>query len=70
MQWVDDAPLYDWSQQHSPSHLQLCQLLSALVRALEALHASGAVHRDVKGDNVLVHLSDSLPAPSNLPEEY
>ncbi|HEX8703953.1 MAG TPA: protein kinase [Myxococcaceae bacterium] len=61
MQWVEGTPLYDWAAQHSPSGHQLCRVLAGLARALEALHALGAVHRDVKGDNVLVRLSDSLP---------
>ena len=61
MQWVDGTPLYAWVQQHAPSHLELCLLLAQLARALESLHARGAVHRDVKGDNVLVRLSDGRP---------
>jgi serine/threonine protein kinase len=58
MEWVDGTPLYSWAQQHAPSHRQMCQLLAQLARALQALHATGAVHRDVKGDNVLVRHSD------------
>jgi serine/threonine protein kinase len=61
MEWIDGAPLYAWAQQHSPSHIQVCLLLAQLARALEMLHAGGAVHRDVKGDNVLVRLSDGRP---------
>ncbi len=61
MEWIEGMPLYAWAQQHAPSVPEICQLLAQLARALEALHASGAVHRDVKGDNVLVRLSDRLP---------
>ncbi len=61
MQWIDGVPLYAWAQQHAASHLQVCLLLAQLARALAALHAAGAVHRDFKGDNVLVRLSDRRP---------
>ncbi|HLL01240.1 MAG TPA: serine/threonine-protein kinase [Myxococcaceae bacterium] len=58
MEWVEGTPLYAWAEQQAPSARRLCQVLAQLARALEELHAAGAVHRDVKGDNVLVQLSD------------
>ncbi|HEX8702804.1 MAG TPA: protein kinase [Myxococcaceae bacterium] len=61
MEWVEGTPLYAWGEQHAGAGPEVCQVLAQLARALEALHAVGAVHRDVKGDNVLVRLSDRLP---------
>jgi serine/threonine protein kinase len=61
MEWVEGTPLYAWASQHAPSSREMCQVLAQLARTLEALHASGVVHRDVKGDNVLVRLSDNFP---------
>ncbi|SEU27759.1 Serine/threonine protein kinase [Stigmatella erecta] len=58
MEWVDGTPLYDWAQKHAPSEEQGVRVLAQLARALEALHAQGAVHRDVKGGNVLVRHAD------------
>jgi serine/threonine protein kinase len=58
MEYVQGLPLYAWAEQHAPSGQPLCRVLAQLARALEAVHAAGAVHRDVKGDNVLVQLSD------------
>ena len=57
MEWVEGTPLYAWAQQQQPSGQQLCRVLAQLARALEAVHAAGAVHRDVKGANVVVRLS-------------
>jgi len=61
MEWVEGMSLYAWAQQHAPSCQEVCRVLAQLARALEALHALGAVHRDVKGDNVLVRLLDRRP---------
>ncbi len=58
MQWVDGVPLYEWAQQHAPSSEQVLRLLSQLARALQALHAEGGLHRDVKGGNILVARTD------------
>ncbi len=61
MEWVQGTPLYTWAERHAPSGQQVCRVVAQLARALEAVHAEGAVHRDVKGENVLVRLSDRLP---------
>jgi serine/threonine protein kinase len=58
MEWVEGTPLYAWAEQYAPSGGQVCRVLAQVARALEAVHAAGAVHRDVKGDNVLVGLPD------------
>jgi serine/threonine protein kinase len=58
MEWIEGMALYDWAQKHNPNPQQVLRLLAQLARALEALHALGAVHRDVKGANIRVRLSD------------
>jgi eukaryotic-like serine/threonine-protein kinase len=58
MQWIDGVPLYTWARRHRPSQAQVLQWVAQLAGALAALHAQGCVHRDVKGDNVLVRRSD------------
>ncbi|MFL5350128.1 MAG: serine/threonine-protein kinase, partial [Hyalangium sp.] len=58
MEWVDGVPLYDWTRQHPPSPARVLRLLAQLAGALQELHAQGGVHRDLKGDNILVRSSD------------
>ncbi|ADO72859.1 protein kinase domain-containing protein [Stigmatella aurantiaca] len=54
MEWVEGMGLYEWGRQRNPSSRQVVQVLAQLAQALGATHGVKGLHRDVKGDNVLV----------------
>lgn len=59
MGWVEGSPLYGWVRARNATSGQVFRLLAHLARALQTIHAANAVHRDVKGENVLVRHADS-----------
>ncbi|HEX8702300.1 MAG TPA: serine/threonine-protein kinase [Myxococcaceae bacterium] len=58
MECVEGVPLYAWAARRNPSSRQVLALLAQAAGALQATHEVSSVHRDVKGDNMLVRPSD------------
>ncbi|HEX8698281.1 MAG TPA: serine/threonine-protein kinase [Myxococcaceae bacterium] len=58
MECVEGVPLYTWAERCNPSSRQVLALLAHAAGALQATHEVSSVHRDVKGDNMLVRPSD------------
>jgi hypothetical protein len=54
MEWVEGEPLYVWAARRNPSSRQVLAVLAQAAGALQATHEVSGVHRDVKGDNMLV----------------
>jgi serine/threonine protein kinase len=54
MEWIQGETLYAWAARRNPSSYQVMRLLAQGAWGLHATHAIGAVHRDVKGENMLV----------------
>jgi len=59
MDLVEGVPLYRWAAGRRVSSREVLKVVGQVARALEATHAVGGLHRDVKGDNVLVRAGDS-----------
>lgn len=56
MDRIDGTPLQTWLEEDRPPRLHRLRVFRQVVGAVAALHAAGAVHRDLKPGNVLVRV--------------
>ncbi|WP_257455613.1 serine/threonine protein kinase [Archangium lipolyticum] len=61
MEYVPGVTLYQWARDNNPCARELVEKLLPLARALKEVHAKQVLHRDLKGDNVLVRKTDGVP---------
>jgi hypothetical protein len=54
MEWIRGRSLYEWARMHNPTCREVLRVLAHVARTLEVLHSGECLHRDVKGDNILV----------------
>ncbi len=54
LEWIRGRSLYEWARVHRPTARQVLHALGLVAGALEVLHQGECLHRDVKGDNILV----------------
>jgi eukaryotic-like serine/threonine-protein kinase len=54
MEWIRGQTLYEWARVHQPTSRQVLRVLSQVLWGLQVVHRAGGLHRDVKGDNLLV----------------
>ena len=59
--YVKGRPLYDWAREHNPTAREAAWVVRWVAGQLAPVHRAGVVHRDVKGDNLLVRQEDGRP---------
>jgi serine/threonine protein kinase len=56
--WFDGLSLYSWARLRPRSSREALRVLAKAASALQAVHAAGGIHRDFKGDTLLVRPTD------------
>lgn len=54
LEWIHGVPLYEWALQSQVTSRQVLGVLAQVAGALAVLHQGDCLHRDLKGDNILV----------------
>jgi hypothetical protein len=61
MDHVPGLPIHLWAETENPSFRRLAEVGARMAKALDALHARGVLHRDVKPEHIIIRASDGEP---------
>lgn len=61
MELVEGRTLGQWVLEENPCAREVVRVFLILLRTLTAIHAQGVLHRDLKGDNILIRDADGQP---------
>jgi eukaryotic-like serine/threonine-protein kinase len=54
MEWIRGQTLYEWGRRYNPTSRQVMKVVAQLAWGLEVVHRAEGLHRDVRGDNIVV----------------
>ncbi|AKQ70242.1 serine/threonine protein kinase [Myxococcus hansupus] len=61
MGYVEGPTLSEWALHAQPTPRRAVQVFQRLALTLDAIHREGVLHRDIKGNNILIRASDGQP---------
>ncbi|WP_426757291.1 serine/threonine-protein kinase [Myxococcus sp. Y35] len=61
MGYVEGPTLSEWALHAQPTPRRVVQVFQQLALTLDAIHREGVLHRDIKGNNIIIRASDGQP---------
>lgn len=61
MGYVEGPTLSEWALAAQPTPRRAVQVFQQLALTLDAIHRAGVLHRDIKGNNIIIRASDGQP---------
>ncbi|QSQ28482.1 serine/threonine protein kinase [Pyxidicoccus parkwayensis] len=61
LRYVEGPTLSEWAVRSRPSARRVVEVFSQVALTLDAIHREGVLHRDIKGSNIIIRVSDGQP---------
>jgi serine/threonine protein kinase len=60
-EWIDGPSLHEYFKERLASPSEICLIGRLIADALSIIHATGAIHRDIKPGNIMLRLKERVP---------